>query len=385
MGKEVYWLWLELVFGVGGKRLWVFADKESDPEELYERISAGEAEGLADSERKRAAENTLSQAQQLLDRAAELGQRVVSIDSVGYPERLRALDDPPAVLFYRGDMGLTEGGAVLHMVGSRTPTRYTESLVRVMCGELTARGFVLSSGFAEGADTQVIETVLDRGGRALTVYPTSLEGEYPKGGEELKERLAEKGLLVGEYPPESRARMNFQRRNRLAVALSSAVIITEASAESRGLDNVRQAQRLGRPVLAVPPHLLYSKEYFGQRDLLREGCEPIFDGGDAVRVLAERNEIDPDSYGLRSGGAKVGGGSKGPSDRQKAAAVVGRELNSGEARILSLLRERGEMLMDEISAESGLSMAEALVHITDLELEGLVQSLPGRRYRKAER
>lgn len=376
MGREIYWLWLELVFGVGGKRLWEFADKYGDPEELYNEIAAHKAEGMSDSETKRAERYKLSDAQEILDRAKELGQSFVGIDSADYPRRLRSLDDPPAVVFYRGDIGLLGEGTALHIVGTRTPSKYTESLVRVLCRELALRGFLLSSGFAEGVDTQAVKAALECGGKAVTVYPTSLEGEYPKGGGELKESLAEKGLLVSEYPPESKSRMNFQRRNRLAVALSSAVIIAEASAESRGLDNCRQAEKLGRPILVVPPHLLYSKRYFGQRDLLRSGCVPVFDGEDVVRVLAESKEISPDSHPLK-GAVKAADS----TERSGPVTASGRTLDEKEQRICGLMKENGAMLLDEISAQSGLSMAEVLVHITDLELDGIAESLPGKRYR----
>lgn len=389
MSGTVYWLWLELVFGIGGKRLWELADKDGDPVELYETVSAQGADGMSAEEKKRAAKYTLSDAQAMLDRARELGQSCVDIGSEDYPDRFREMDEPPAVLFYRGDLGLLKSSAVLHIVGTRTPTRYTESLVRVLCGELALRGFVLSSGFAEGVDTRVIEAALERGGKAVTVYPTSLEGEYPKGSAELKERLAEDGLLISEYPPDSKARMNFQRRNRLAVTLSSAVIIAEASADSKGLDNAVQAEKLGRPVLVVPPHLLYSKQYFGQRDLLRQGCAPVFDGSDVVGTLAERGEISPDSYGLDAVGKDTGTAEK-TSVRRKLSVKqdvkaermpkVSRELSAEERKIFDALSEKGAMLMDELSAASGLSMAEVMTNLTALELEGMVKSLPGKRY-----
>lgn len=387
MSGTVYWLWLELVFGIGGRRLWEFADKDSDPKKLYEDMaSQGDADMTAE-EKKRAARLTLADAQAVLERARELGQSFVNIGEEGYPHRLKALEDPPAVLFYRGDLSLLDKTAI-HIVGTRTPTRYTESLVRVLCGDLALRGFVLSSGFAEGVDAKVIEAALERGGKGMTVYPTSLEGEYPKEGGDLKERLAESGLLISEHPPEMKARMDFRRRNKLAVAISSAVVITEASADSRGLDNCKQAERLGRPVLVVPPHLLYSKQYFGQRDLLREGCAPVFDGADVVRTLAELGEIAPDSHGLKAASvaepAERPAEKKDHSDRRESqerrVTRVSRELNAQEQLIWDALQEKGAMLMDEISAASGLSTMEVMMHLTALELDGLVKSLPGKRY-----
>ena len=374
MKREVCLLWLGMT--LGARRVNALLSEESDAEKLYAEISEGER--LSDEERTRLAKVSISECERLVSRAEELGQSIVCIGDEDYPERLKALDDAPALLFYGGDIGMLKDGTVLHAVGTRTPSRYTESLVRVLCADLAIRGFVLSSGFAEGADEQVIRTALERGGKALVVYPASIESEYPKGGSELKEQLAESGLILSEYPPESRAKMNFRRRNKLAVTLSSAVIITEASSDSKGLDNAERAAELGRPVLAVPPHLLYSKRYFGQRDLLRSGAHAVFDGEDVVRVLAEQGEIAKGSHGLdpnKTGAVRKDG------TVHKSSNAFSRELTEDERAVCRLLQEHGTLMLDEISAKSGISMMDVLVVITGLELDGIVISLPGKRYR----
>ena len=374
MGNEVDLLRLSM--SLGAKRLNELLSEESDVERLCGRIAEGEL--ISEADKAKLGKFTLADSERLINRSEELGQRVVCIGSTDYPERLKTLDDAPAVIFCRGDTGVLKDGKVLHIVGTRTPSRYTESLVRVLCADLALRGFVLSSGFAEGSDSQVIRTALERGGKAVTVYPTSIDGEYPKGGSELKDELAENGLIISEYPPESKVKMNFRRRNKLAVALASAVIVTEASNDSKGLDNAERAFETGRPVLAVPPHLLYSKRYFGQRDLLRNGAAAVFDGEDVVRVLAEHGDIPKGSHGLdpkRTNTVKKDG------SVQKSAAVFSRELTKEESAVIGLLQENGTLMLDEISAKSGMSMMDVLVVITGLELDGFVVSLPGKRYK----
>ncbi|MCR5540277.1 MAG: DNA-processing protein DprA [Ruminococcus sp.] len=368
-------MWLELVFGTGGKRLWQVISREDDPWDVCQRVKSGEAEGLSDSEKDRAAQISFEEAERLISRVHELGQHTVCIGDENYPKRWYELNDAPSLAFYCGDIGIANDGTVIHTVGTREPSRYTLSLINVLCADLALRGFTVSCGLAEGSDTCTAETVLGRGGRVLSVYPTSLDREYPKDAGELKEKVAERGLLISEYHPGYKGQMNFRRRNKLAVALASAVVITEASEDSKGLDNAVRAMDTGRPVLVVPPHLLYSKRYFGQRDLLRKGCLPIFDGEDAVRVLAERQEISAESYGLK---ADVSG--ERTVRKQEKAPKTLRELNETENRIYELLKEKSPMSLDEMTARSGLSMMEVLTCVTGLELDGILISLPGKRY-----
>ncbi|MBQ8965119.1 DNA-processing protein DprA [Ruminococcus sp.] len=376
MDNKAYWLLAELVFGIGGKRLWEFIPKNGDPEALCKGLAG--AEGLTAGERDRAAHLRLSDAEALLNEAYELGQSVTCISDEDFPERLKDLDDCPAVLFYRGDIGLAAGD-VLHMVGTRKPTKYTASLVRVLCHELTVRDFVLSGGMAEGVDTRVIEETLSRGGRILSVLPCPLEADHPKDNGGLKERLAAEGLVISEQPPESKARMNFQRRNKLAVALSKAVIVAEAHEDSKGLDNCKQAERLGRPVFAVPPHLLYSKEYFGQRDLLRAGAEPLFDGSDIVRVLTERGDIRKDTHGtgaaVRTENASAKTAAKSPEP------VFSRELAPEEKAVTELLKKHGSLTLEEICEAGGTSAFYTLPVITGLELDGILTSTDEGKYK----
>lgn len=382
--EDVLWVWLTLVFGAGSKRLWSCAGETREAGELYEAVKAHSLGGMNDGERDRADRISLDDAVKLIAKAEEDGQQVIVCSDENYPERLRELAAPPAVLYCKGDIGLLNGGSILHMVGTREPSKYTLSLVNVMCAELTARGFTISSGGAEGVDAKALETALERGGRALMVCPAPLENERSCGSEEIRTLLGQKGLMISEYPPGYRGHMNFRRRNEAAVALSSAVLIAEAGAQSKGLDNVRQAQMLGRPVLVVPPHLLYSERYFGQRELLRQGHTPLFDGEDVVRVLTEQGKVEKGSYGLKGSVAvsaepadKV---RKNPEKKERGKPDLS-GLDEQARQICALLSQHGALLADELADKTGLDVLDVLMNLTELELMGLAESLPGKQYR----
>ena len=383
-------MWLELVFGVGGKRLWQVLSRDDDPFEVCQQVRSGDVEGLSSSESDRASQISFEEAERLISRAQELGQQTVCIGDNDYPVRLAAMEDAPALIFCRGDIRLANEKTVIHIVGTREPSKYTLSLTDVLCADLALRGFAVSCGLAEGTDTRAAEAVLAREGTLISVYPTSLENEYPKDSGDIKDRLVQKGLLISEYPPEYNGRPNFRRRNKLAVALASAVVIAEASEDSKGLDNAYRAIDTGRPVLAVPPHILYEKRYFGQRELLRKGCMPIFDGSDVVNVLAERHEISPEGYVLKTNGQtsdRTPQESSGQiSDVQKTRKAENTlkthslNLSDEERKLLDLLKENGAMTLDELVRKSGLPMNEVYTRLISLELLKAVVSLPGQRY-----
>lgn len=381
---DVLWVWLTLVFGAGSKRLWICAGDVRDARKLYESAKAHGLDGMNGDECGRADSISPEDARQLIAKAEADGQQVIVYSGEGYPERLRELAAPPAVLYCKGGIGLMNEGSILHMVGTRKPSGYTLSLVNILCAELAARGFTISSGGAEGVDAKALRSALERGGRALMVCPAPLENERACGDEELKGLIAEKGLMISEYPPGYKGHMNFRRRNEIAVALCSAVIIAEAAAQSKGLDNVKQAQLLGRPVLAVPPHLLYSERYSGQRELLRQGCTPLFDGSDAVRVLTEQGEVEKGSYGLKSGltvSEEPAGKVRKNTEKKEHGKPDLSGLDEQARQICEMLSEHGALLADELADKTGLDVQDVLMNLTELELMGLAESLPGKQYR----
>ena len=140
--------------------------------------------------------------------------------------------------------------------------------------------------------------------------------------------------------------------------------------------------------MVVPPHLLYSERYFGQKELLRQGYTAIFDGEDAVRVLTECGKVEKGSYGLQGGSVKISAEpakKQRKNTREKPVHKTEKPDYSGlgeQAKaICGLLEEHGSLLADELAEKTGLPVLEVLMHLTELELEGLAESLPGKQYR----
>ena len=202
-----------------------------------------------------------------------------------YPESLRDLGDPPAVLFGRGDLGLLaalERGAAVTVVGSRRPSRYGRDLATELARELAASGLIVVSGMAMGIDSCAHEGALAAAGRTVAVLGTGVDVPYPPRSARLYERIVEDGLVLAELPPGTTARRwMFPARNRIMAALGGMTVVVEARERSGSLITAEMAEHLGREVGAVPGRV-GSSPAAGTNGLLRDGASVIRGAGDIL-------------------------------------------------------------------------------------------------------
>lgn len=409
--REALWLWAVTVFGTG-KRLWQAAENIEDMAEFTDAVKKHGLSYITQAEYDRADALSFEQAEEMLENCEKSGQKYLCYESEGYPKRLRKIADPPAMLFYKGNLDFLNDKCVINVVGTRNPSEYSLNTADKLCRELCEKGFILGSGFANGIDQRVNCISLENNSFPLAVCASPIDYDYPKGSSELKEMIAEKGVVISEMPSGSRMFSgSFTARNRISVGLSDGVLFVEAGSESRGLDNFSHAVYQGKTVFAVPPHDIYDKRYFGQRDLIRNGCVPVFDAQDIVRTLSEGNV-----YGLKY--ASENGGYAMPTEdsgffgaennivkahkdhkqSRKAEKPAGypdetisetknnkkndidySALEEQQADICRLLEEKA-MLADEIAAVLEKDISEVFAELTELELNGYVASLPGKMY-----
>lgn len=235
---------------------------------------------------------------------------------------------------------------------------------------------------------------------------TALDCDYPKGSNELKKQIAENGVVISEYFPGYKPFGNaFVNRNRILTGLSNAVLFTECSKESHGLDNVNHAISQGKQVFVVPPHDIYDSRYFGQRDLIRNECQPVFGAEDIVyslgneryqslRLVESLGEFTlpaEDSAILNNGEPKTVKHRKSKRKVPDSKTVSETEvvkptpepdlsgLDDTQKSICKLLKS-GNMLVDEISAKLDMDISDVLAQLTELELYGTVKSYPGKMF-----
>jgi DNA processing protein len=232
-------------------------------------------------------------------RVADAGLLAVCRCEPGYPERLRELPDPPAVLHIAGSPSALPAAEAVAIVGARRATPYGLEVARSLGRGLAAAGLPVVSGMALGIDSAAHAGVLaaPAGAAPVAVLAGGAETAYPARMRGLHLRLVEAGAVVSEMPPGFTGhRWCFPARNRIIAALSTVTIVVEAATRSGSLITADLAADLGRGVAAVPGPVT-SRASAGANELLHAGAAVIRGPRDALELVcgpdAPRPEPEP--------------------------------------------------------------------------------------------
>ena len=274
----------------------------------------------------------------------------MAIECVGrgdaaYPVALNDLPNPPAQLWWIGNLGLLDRPLVT-IVGTRRATGYGERIARELAGTLARAGACVVSGMALGIDAVAHRAALDANGEATTIaiLGTGADVAYPRAHVPLHDEIMARGLVMSELPPGAHSHKgSFPNRNRILAAISRLTIIIEAPFDSGALITARHATDLGRDVAVVPGPIDVPQSQ-GSNLLLRDGAHPIVSVADALSLA-------------------------GLSPLARSDPRVDDEV---EMRVWNALG-RGAATLDELCARSGLPVAQCLTAVTGLELRGAVE------------
>src|SRR5437660_419247 len=286
-----------------------------------------------------------------------------------YPELLRAIHDPPAVLYCDGSVEPGDRQAVA-IVGSRRATPYGLRITETLAGELSALGFTIVSGFARGIDAAAHRAALAAGGRTIAVLGCGLDVDYPPGHARLREEIAGSGAVLTEFEPGTPPRApNFPRRNRIISGLALGVVVVEAAEDSGSLITARLALEQGREVFAVPGPI-EAPTSRGPHGLLKQGAKLVEMVDDIVEELLPQLERPLTSTlagnPLLPRMQRVIGRGKGEGE-----SSVRKDLSPNELAMLELLSLEPRHL-DELTEQSDLAAAEVARTLLGLELKALV-------------
>ncbi|EJN93896.1 DNA-processing protein DprA [Streptococcus ratti] len=204
----------------------------------------------------------------------------LSILDKDYPLELKNIYNPPALLFYQGDLELMNRPK-LAVVGSRNVSKTGVDSVKKIIRELENR-FVIVSGLARGVDTAAHLASLKNGGATIAVIGAGLDVYYPKENRQLQSYIAKNHLLLSEYAPNSQPlKYHFPERNRIIAGLSRGVVVAEAKIRSGSLITCERALEEGRDVFAVPGNILDGQSD-GCHHLIQEGAKCTTSGMDVL-------------------------------------------------------------------------------------------------------
>ena len=303
-------------------------------------------------------ERAIAKAKEEYERLKGLGGNFFTIEDDIYPDLLKEIRDPPPVLFYRGRPSWKQYS--LAVVGSRAATSYGRRVTKEWIKEIAKAGVTIVSGLALGIDTAAHEAALEVEGSTVAVLGCGLDQNYPPQNRELAEEIADKGILLTEFPLGVKPRaQNFPIRNRIISGLSQAVLVVEASPRSGSLITAHLAAEQGREVMAVPG-AVYSYRSHGCHKLIREGA-----------LLVDRPEQVLEVLGLSCVSFE-------PLTQESRTNLI---LSPEEAQVLEAL-EVYPVHLDDIAHRLGVDVSKVSGILLSLELKGLVQSSPGNFYQK---
>ena len=293
-------------------------------------------------------------------RAREAGVTIVPFTDANYPARLRMIADPPPLLYVKGEIRPDDERAV-GVVGSRSASDYGRRVARDLCRGLAALGFTVVSGMARGIDGTAHETALRFGARTIAVLGSGVDRAYPPEHATLYQRITKSGAVISELPLGTRPMtFNFPARNRLISGLSLGIVVVEATERSGSLITAALAVEQGREVFAVPGEVGSSRSR-GAHRLIRQGAKLVETVDDIIEEIAPQLLSRP------------GEPAREPQRMLPQSA-------SAEVRKIFALLQGRSLQIDEVIEGSGLTPAKTSEILLDLELQGYLRQLPGKRY-----
>jgi DNA processing protein len=356
MEDKRYWVGFTLVKGVGAVRLQALLDHFGDARTAwnaspFDLVAAGLSPKLAER---------VVQVRAGVDLDAYMSQveknkiQILTWDDPDYPSHLKEIDQPPPVLFLRGDVSKEDSWAV-GIVGTRAVTSYGRQVTEELAAVLAQNGVTVVSGLARGVDAIAHNAALKAGGRTLAILGSGVDRIYPPEHRQLAEKIMQHGAVISDYapgtPPES---ANFPPRNRIISGLSMAVVVVEAGDISGALITAEFAAEQGRDVFAVPG-MVYAPQSRGTNRLIANGAKVLLQPMDVLQALDLTRNVER---------------------REVRRAVPS---DATEAALLDYLRSE-PVHVDEIRARLGLPIEKISAALTMMELKGMVRQVGGMNY-----
>lgn len=307
-----------------------------------------------------------------LERVKQLGGDVLILDDGSYPALLREIDDPPPVLYVKGDWQACFEQPAVGVIGSRNCSTYGANASEMLSRDLASRGLTVVSGLARGIDTAAHRGAIAGKGRTIAVMGTGIDAVYPKENNGLvREILASGGCLVTQFPLGTPPlKDNFPYRNRIISGLSLGVLIVEASERSGSLITARLASEQNREVMAVPGNIT-SRNSFGTNYLIKSGAKLVQQWQDVVSEL-------PSEISAAILPPKIDGSAKDVTNRQPE--LVPADLTANERKVWVLLTPDEPTHIDILLDTSGLSFGDLNTALVALDIRDLIRVLPGKHY-----
>jgi DNA processing protein len=286
--------------------------------------------------------------------------RVLSISHDNYPKRLRNCADAPSLLYFKGNTDLN-AQRVISIVGARANTQYGKDQCTRLIEELIPYQPLIISGLAHGIDSIAHKESVKHNLATIGVVGHGLDRIYPAANRSLAGKMLECGGLLTEFPSGTNPdKENFPKRNRIIAGMSDATIVIEASIKGGALITAEIANSYNRDVFAYPGRI--GDEY-------SQGCNHLIKTNRASLITGVKDL----EYLL--------GWSMPEQNETKKQVSLRLDLDPDEQIVVSCLEKNGPLAIDDLAIQSALPQSKLAIAILNLEMQGILASLPGKVYK----
>ena len=286
------------------------------------------------------------------------GIKYLTFEDDRYPVMLKNIDNPPSVLYYKGDLDSINFERTLAVVGSRKTSKYAKDAVHLIVSQLANTDICIVSGLASGIDTSAHLAALDSNLKTIGVIASGFDFVYPSANSDLYRKIENgNGVIFTEYfPTFEPLKFRFPQRNRIVSGLSYGTLVAEASIKSGALITANLTLEQGRELMCIPG-LITNPNTEGIYKLLKNGATLVTSADDVLEAL---------NWEVK------------PTEQLKIDLT---NLDETEAKIMDVIKieEKG---VDEIMSATGLDLDTLLINLTTMELKGIIEQVNGDRYKR---
>lgn len=399
-----YWIWLQRTLG-SGKDVDELLSFFGTPEKIYEAGRQRLAEsGLVNKKTADAlAKFSPSESYSVLRQCEINGWHIITHDDERFPERLRRIPNSPLVLYVDGDADVLHSRFSVGIVGTREASERGLNAAMNIADALARVGAVVVSGGALGIDRASHEAAMNAGGKTVAFLGCGLGCSYLAENRKMRECIAENGALVSEFLPFSEpSRFTFPVRNRLISGISNGVVVVEAGEKSGSIITADYARKQGKDLFAVPGEI-YNRKHAGTNMLISNGAVPVFSVSDVVNyyddliralnqgtmpeydrfAYADESQIKKPSKQITWSETEKSPPVTAEMQKQKAEAAEKIQLpeyaTENAVKLYGIMTETAKTV-DEYVEATGLTVADVLSALTELEMYSAVSMESGKRY-----
>jgi DNA processing protein len=303
--------------------------------------------------------NNFTNAEKEIRFIKKYGLRTFFLKDNGYPQRLLNCPDPPTLLFYKGAADLNARRMVA-IVGTRNNTEYGKSFTEKLVKRLADCNCVIVSGLAFGIDSIAHKCALKYDIPTIGVVGHGLDTIYPGQNANLAKQMIQNGGLLTEFRSKTAPdKHNFPARNRVVAGITDATIIVESSVKGGSMITAELAGDYHRDVFAVPGRTIDTKS---------GGCNKLIAESKAALLMDAEQFVETMGWTTDK---------KRDVTPQKTMFV---ELSEAEQKVVELLRANTQLSVDDLNFRAGISVSKLASVLLNLEMQGILKSLPGSRY-----